>query len=228
VIYAVFVKIRVTCSHQEKRLCYVVRHDSHVTGLRLGIKYGRSFLRQLCLRGSLHTSSTQLGSLIVQGLPYNTLLYSAPFVPKFRHNDLQKLPHDDVVPVQPARNPNGLGIRAPAPFGSQSIPIIQQRQQCFRGCSSFASVPPPTHSGRPFNTVRYLLRYPRCFPAFEHPRGRPRRCQSRKNHKTHRFTRTQQLSGRHQIERTQLLQEQAGCLRQGGLRIPRMAMEPLG
>ena len=60
--------------------------NDHVTDLRLGIKHGRSFLRRLCLRDSLNTSSTQLGSLIIQGPQYNTLilpcLYGAPFSTK--------------------------------------------------------------------------------------------------------------------------------------------------
>lgn len=58
--------------------------------------------------------------------PFNTVLaYSLPFSDLSRHNDLQKLPHHDVVPIQPtASDPDGFSMRAPAASGSQSIPLI--------------------------------------------------------------------------------------------------------
>ncbi|KAJ5395644.1 uncharacterized protein N7487_009947 [Penicillium crustosum] len=48
--------------------------------------------------------------------PFNTVLdYSPSFSDLSRHNDLQKLPHDDVVPIQPAASdPDGFSMRTPA------------------------------------------------------------------------------------------------------------------
>lgn len=107
--------------------------------------------------------------------PYNIgLVYSPSFSNSSCHNDLQNLPHNDAVPIQPAASdPDGFSMRTPAASGSQPIPLIQQWQQPSCGCYSFSSLPPPTHGWRPHNPVRHLLRYPRRFSASEHPRRRP-------------------------------------------------------
>jgi hypothetical protein len=100
----------------------------HVTDLRLGIKYGRSFLRQLCLRACLlHLNAIGIPSRSQPSIrSFNIFpVHSLSFSDLSHHNDLQKLPHNNAVPIYPAASdPDGFSMCAPAASGSQPIPVI--------------------------------------------------------------------------------------------------------